>query len=69
MNQQMKIMLTAVFNPLSPTSDLDRISPHTISTISSRQVIRIKKNINWGIIGYSNSKFPKLTSYELFGRQ
>ena len=34
------------FNPLSPTSDPDRISPYTISTISSRQVMRIKKNIN-----------------------
>ena len=33
-------------NPLSPTSDQDGISPYTISTISSRQVMRIKKNIN-----------------------
>ena len=33
-------------NPLSLTSDQDRISPYIISTISSRQVIRIKKNIN-----------------------
>ena len=33
-------------NPLSPTSDLDRISPYTINMISSRQVMRIKKNIN-----------------------
>ena len=32
-------------NPLSLTSDQDRISPYIISTISSRQVIRIKKNI------------------------
>ena len=39
------------FNPLSPTGDLDRSSPYVISMISSRQVIRIKKNINWGIIG------------------
>ena len=37
------------FNCFSPTSDLDRISPYTISkisTISSRWVMRIKKNIN-----------------------
>ena len=34
------------FNPLSPTSDQNRISPYTINTISSRQVMRIKKNIN-----------------------
>ena len=33
-------------NPLSPTSDQDRISPYTINMISSRQVMRVKKNIN-----------------------
>ena len=37
------------FNPLTPMSDQDRISPYNISTISSRQVMRIKKNINIGI--------------------
>ena len=31
------------FNPLSPTSDLDRISPYTISMISNRKVMKIKK--------------------------
>ena len=30
-------------NPLSPSSDLDRISPYTISMIPSRHVMRIKK--------------------------
>ena len=30
------------FNPLTPTSDQDRISPYNITTISSRQVMRIK---------------------------
>ena len=39
------------FNPFSLTSDLDRISPYIISTISSRQVMRIKKRIKKGIIG------------------
>ena len=34
------------FNPVSSTSDLDRISPYTINTVSSREVMRIKKNIN-----------------------
>ena len=33
-------------NPLSLTSDQDRISPYIISTISSRQVMRIKKDFN-----------------------
>ena len=30
-------------NPLTPISDQDRISPHNINTISSRQVMGIKK--------------------------
>ena len=30
--------------------DQDRISPHNINTISHRQAMRIKKNINSGII-------------------
>ena len=38
------------FNPLIPMSDQDKISPYNIDTISSRQVMRIKKNINQGII-------------------
>ena len=37
-------------NPLTPISDQDRISHYNINTISSRQVMRIKKNINKGII-------------------
>ena len=36
-------------NPLTPVSDQDRISPYCIYTISCRQVMRIKKNINYGI--------------------
>ena len=53
--------------PLSPTSDPDIISPYT--TCVSRQVMRIKKNINLGNIVWSNSKFSKLTSYKLYGIQ
>ena len=34
---------------LTPVSDQDRISPYYINTISCRQVMRIKKNINYGI--------------------
>ena len=37
-------------NPLTPMSDQDRISPYNINTISTRQVMRIKKNINLGVI-------------------
>ena len=36
------------FNPLTPTSDQDRISPYNINTISGRQVMRI--NINQGLL-------------------
>ena len=36
--------------PFTPTSDQDRISPYNMNTISSRQVTRIEKNINHGII-------------------
>ena len=36
----------AALNPLTPMSDQDRISPYNINTISSRQVMRIKKSIN-----------------------
>ena len=32
-----------VINPLTPTNDQDRISPYIIRTISSRQVMRMKK--------------------------
>ena len=37
-------------NPFTPTSDQGRISPYNVNTISSRQVMRIEKNINHGII-------------------
>ena len=36
-------------NPLTPMSDQDRISPYYIYTMSCKQVMRIKKNINYGI--------------------
>ena len=37
-------------NSFTLVSDQDRISPYNIYIISSRQVMRIKKNSNWGII-------------------
>ena len=36
---------------ITPMRDQDRISPYDIKTISSRQVMRKKKNTNKGIIG------------------
>ena len=38
------------FNPLTLMSDQDRISPFNINTISRRQVMRIKENLNERII-------------------
>ena len=39
-----------VVNPFTPMSDQNRISQHNITINSSRQVKRIKKNINERII-------------------
>ena len=48
-------------NPLTPVRDWDRISPYYIYAISCRQVMRIKKNINYWITNWSDAKFSKLT--------
>ena len=45
-----KIKGVRFFNHFIPTSDQEIISPYNINTISSRQVMRIEKNINHGII-------------------
>ena len=58
-----------IINPLTPVSDQDRISPYSGNPISTRYVMRIKKNINLGIIGWSNAKFSELTLYKLYGWQ
>ena len=44
-----RLVTMDLVNPLTPMSDQDRISPYNIITILSRQVMRIKKNINYGI--------------------
>ena len=48
-------------NPLTPVSDQDRISPYYICTISCRQVMGIKENINYGTTNWSGTKFSKQT--------
>ena len=48
----------ASFNLLVPNSDQDRISPYTISTISSRKVMRIKKISIRGLLVDSNLNSP-----------
>ena len=52
------------FNLLTPMTDQDRISHYNINTISTTWVMRMKKNINLGIISWSNTKFSELTSRE-----
>ena len=42
--------------------DQNRFSHCNINTISSRQVMKIKKNINHGIISRSNTDLPELIS-------
>ena len=37
-------------NPLTPISDQDRISLYIIYKVTSRQVMRIEKNINFGLL-------------------
>ena len=37
-------------NPFTPMNDQDRISPYNINRVSGSQVMRMKKNINYGII-------------------
>ena len=45
-------------------SDQDRISPYINNTISTRLVMRIKKNINLGIISWCNTKFSELSLFD-----
>ena len=52
-------------NLITPMSDQDRILPDNIVTISTRSVVRIKENINLGIISWSNTKFSELILYKL----
>lgn len=42
--------LTFRFNSLTPMGDQEKISHHSVNTISCRQVITIKKNINSGLV-------------------
>ena len=53
-------------NPLTPMSDQDKISPYNINTISSRQVMRIERNINLGIFSWSSNNFSERKSYEIY---
>ena len=54
-----------MIDPLTPMSDQDRISPYNINTISSRQVMRKKNQLE----DYKLIQYQILTSQELYGRQ
>ena len=45
-----KMTHNLVLNPFTHMGNQDRISPYNINTILSRQVMRIKKNINMSLI-------------------
>ena len=47
---------------LTSMSDQDRISSYKVNTISTRQVMRVKKNINKRIFSRSKTKFSDLKS-------
>ena len=51
----------ATFIPLTPMSDQDQISLYNINTLSTKWVTRTKKNINSGMISWSNAKFSEQT--------
>ena len=61
--------VTDIRNPLTPMCDQDWISPYYFKPTSSRQVIRIKKNINEGLSVDPIKKFSKITPKELYSRQ
>ena len=54
--------LKVAINHLTPTRDQVRISSLNINTISSKQAMRIKKNIDREIIRWSNTNFWELTN-------
>ena len=54
-----------ILNPSTPVSDQDRISPYNIKQTSKEN----KEKYQLGFISWSNTKFFKLTSQELYDRQ
>ena len=46
-------------SPFPPKSDHDRSSPYNTNTITSRKVVRIKKNVHKEITSWSKTKLSK----------
>ena len=68
-NKRMAFQFPNFFRPSTIISDQEGICPYNINTVPSRHAMRKRKNMNKGITSWSNYKFSKLTSYELYGRQ
>ena len=60
---------TSTIKLFTPMSGQDRISPYNINTVSSRQVMRIKKKLTRGLYNLIQYQIPQVTSQELYGRQ
>ena len=56
-------------NPLTPKSDHYINSSNNFSTLSSKQVMRIKRIINYGVFSGYNTKFSGLANKEMYGHQ
>ena len=57
-------------SPFTPRSDQYLISLYNfLNTLSSRQVMRIEKIINYGILPSYNTKFSPLANKEMYGHQ
>ena len=57
------------FNSLTSRSDQYANSCSNFITLSSKQVMRIKIIINWGILFGYNTKFSGLANKEMYGHQ
>ena len=56
-------------NPLIPRSDQYINSPYNFNILSSRQVMRIEKIINLGILSSYNTKFSGIVNKEMKGNK
>ena len=69
MTVEEKHELVRLINPLTTRSDQYINSSNNFNTLSSKQVVRIKGIINWGVsLGY-NTKFSGLANKEMYGHQ
>ena len=63
------LLVKNLFNPLTPRSDQYINSSNNFNTLSSKQVMRIKRIINYGVLFGYNTKFSGLGNKEMYGHQ